>query len=299
MDRKTGPLNRCPDARALLPAYVENELDTAETGRVAGHLQICASCRREEAAFRHALTALGAAPRRDAPGDLFYGFQAKLEGRNRRSNRRFRQLRLAGSAAALLLIVGFATAQVTRMIRRETPPVSVNGGEPKIAEVRPDANAINPAPAPDTNVAGPKKLTAVPPIDDPKDQTEPNKAKLQPVTPTQTDKPKRAKNGKQEPVDFWDVKPKSGKSLRDRYRQREQMRMANDPGQRHLKVVPHERPLPEIPAHKLGAEMIPDRNERVQVGRQVTTIQTAYHENEEGRRTAIEINIGTRSVQSP
>ena len=54
---------------------------------------------------------------------------------------------------------------------------------------------------------GPKKLTAVPPIDDPKDQAEPNKAKLQPVKPAKTDKPKRAKNGKQEPVDFWDIKP--------------------------------------------------------------------------------------------
>ncbi len=299
MDRKTGPLNRCPDARALLPAYVEGELNSADTRRVAGHLQICASCRREEAACRHALSALRAAPRRESPGDLFYGFQAKLEGYNRRAAGRMRQVRFAGSVAVLLLVVGFATASVTRMLRRETPPVSVIGGQTKLAVAPPSEKAINPAPPPDTNVFGAKKFVAVPPVDDPKDQTEPSKSKLQTAKPAQADKPKKAKNGNQEPVDFWDVKAKNGKSLRDQFRLREQMRMANDPGQGHLKVVPNEGPLPEIPVHKAGAEMIPDRNERVQVGRQVTTIQTAYRENEEGRRTAIEINIGTRSVQSP
>src|SRR5205807_10184285 len=59
-DRRTGPLSRCPEARELLPGYVEGELTAAERTRVSGHLALCHACRREEAQYRAALGLLNA-----------------------------------------------------------------------------------------------------------------------------------------------------------------------------------------------------------------------------------------------
>ena len=120
-------MNRCPDARTLLPAYVEGELGYAEARRVAGHLEICAACRREEAGYRLALGAIASAPKHESPADLFYGFQAKLEAGGRPSLNRMRQLRLASAAAAMILVVAVSTAAVMNperlrfFIRSSTP----------------------------------------------------------------------------------------------------------------------------------------------------------------------------------
>src|SRR5947209_17901793 len=124
MDRRAAPLNRCPDARTLLPAYVEGELGNADARRVAGHLEICAACRREEAGYRLALGAIASAPKRESPADLFYGFQAKLEAGSRPSRNRMRRLRLASGAAAMVLVVAVSTAAVMKLSAPKSPAVA-------------------------------------------------------------------------------------------------------------------------------------------------------------------------------
>lgn len=132
-DRKGAAVNRCPDARALLPAYVENELSGMERARVQGHLDICSACRTEEATYRVALGALSAAPK-PAHGDLYYGLAAKLDALERRPVFRPRQLRWAGALACLVLAVGVGATVVGQRLlshhRTDTPKVVLPYKEP-------------------------------------------------------------------------------------------------------------------------------------------------------------------------
>jgi hypothetical protein len=119
-DRNTGRLSRCPDARALLPAYVEGELSSVEQCGVASHLELCAACRAEEAQYRGALGMLSAPQEPLRPNDLYAGFAAKLERYERKTLVRQRQLRWAGSFACLLLVV---TASASWMAGQKSLPV--------------------------------------------------------------------------------------------------------------------------------------------------------------------------------
>jgi hypothetical protein len=112
MDAKMGALNRCADVSALLPGYVEGELSAAENRRVAGHLEICAACRREETEYRQAMGLLRAPRETARPGDLYAGFAAKLAKHETTSARRQLQLRWAGMAACLLLIAGAGASRL-------------------------------------------------------------------------------------------------------------------------------------------------------------------------------------------
>lgn len=120
-----GRQNLCPEARSLLPAYVEHELTAVESTRVQCHLDVCAACRQEEIAFRHALRALREAPKPDH-GDLYAGLNAKLDGLNRRPAFRPKQLRWAGALACLVLAVGVGATVVGRtFFHKEAEPAPV------------------------------------------------------------------------------------------------------------------------------------------------------------------------------
>jgi hypothetical protein len=122
------PKGRCPDARALLPAYIENELSPIEIRLVQGHLEICSACRSEETVFRSALGALQSAPK-PAHGDLYAGLSARLDRLESKPTFRPRQLRWAGALACLVLAVGVGATIVTNTFlnRIEKPAVSVAG----------------------------------------------------------------------------------------------------------------------------------------------------------------------------
>lgn len=297
-------MNRCPDARDLLPAYVEGELGNAEARRVSGHLEICSACRQEEVAYRRALGAIASAPRRESPGDLFYGFQAKLDAANRGAGRQLRQLRTAAGAAVLVLVVGVSTAAVINLRNSGpadnhagsvAPPITVRAGQAddhqKVAQAEVQTSANQTANGASNSSASPKAQTAPVLPHNTQDNT------------TERPRPRTKKQPKTEPIpeSFLDVKPKKGLSINEQRRRMELQRLANQN---------HGYPMPTVNVQDgnsgraakplaIAEAMTPERNERVQVGDKITTIKTAYKEDSEGRRTAIEVNIGTTSVQAP
>lgn len=147
LDRNLGRLNRCPDAQALLPEYVEGELSPLESRRLEGHLTLCASCRHEEAQCRVVFGALRS-PRELAPhGDLYAGFAAKLSRCERRPSTRQLQLRWA-AVSALVLVMGGASASYVRTLLSTPKPVS-----PQFASIDPRVHAVKQIHPPEKNVA--------------------------------------------------------------------------------------------------------------------------------------------------
>ena len=53
-----------------------------------------------------------------------------------------------------------------------------------------------------------------------------------------------------------------------------------------------------VPVRKGRADSgyVPVRDERIQIGHSVTTVQTAYKTNQDGERTLVDINIGATVV---
>jgi len=132
-------LNRCPDARGLLPEYVEGELSSIEARRLEGHLVLCTSCRLEETRYRAASGALKAPRPLATHGDLSSGLASKLAKYEKKSGTRQLQLRWAG-ACCLLLAVGGASASYMRTyfsalvaIDRQTSNSVVNTPPIKVA----------------------------------------------------------------------------------------------------------------------------------------------------------------------
>jgi hypothetical protein len=170
-ERKGGAVNRCPDARALLPAYVENELTSVEFTRMKGHLDICSACRREEMAFRSALGALQAAPK-PVHGDLYAGLAARLDRLERRPVYRPAKLRWAGGLACLILAAGVGATVVARTLFPAIPeqpaPVLVQAPPPKDPE-KVAQNNVTPAPASSEKVKDPFEAVGT----DPKQNQDP------------------------------------------------------------------------------------------------------------------------------
>jgi hypothetical protein len=140
---------RCPDARALLPAYVENELSAIELRLVQGHLDICSACRNEEASYRLALSALSAAPR-PAHGDLYAGLSARLDNLERPASFRPRQLRWVATAACLLLVVGVG-ATIAAKTLFVGKPAGTESAPPAVTFAQGDPNSGQQKPAPLSN----------------------------------------------------------------------------------------------------------------------------------------------------
>lgn len=49
---RAGRALRCDEARVLLMAYIDGEIEPGEASRLEDHLAVCVDCRREERAYR-------------------------------------------------------------------------------------------------------------------------------------------------------------------------------------------------------------------------------------------------------
>ena len=106
----------CDEIRERLDGWVAGELDAGEAALVAGHVAVCAACRREEAAWRdlHARTA--ALPRTiEPPRDLWPAIDRALDESMIAPTALIRRrpwIRLPALAAAAILLV-VVTAALT------------------------------------------------------------------------------------------------------------------------------------------------------------------------------------------
>jgi len=107
--------------RELLHAYVDGELDLANTRETERHLQSCADCRETEKAIRElrgALTAEATAYR--APARLHRNVRAALRREARATQQTLSPwMMFATGAAFATLILGFALLQTTRTARTD------------------------------------------------------------------------------------------------------------------------------------------------------------------------------------
>ena len=294
MDRKAERLNRCPDAQALLPAFVEGELSANERLRVEGHLNICASCRKEEGEFRRALGILKNAPRQESPGDLYYGFVAKLEASERRSRTLRGRLRYAGAAACLLLVVGVSASPLIQSLTRKEVKHLEQPVANKVAINPPSSEPFKAAPA--TIPTEPGNITKR--LDQPPEQKDEQKAAGDNSSDTirksggEAPAPKhKSKQRKIDDTDFWHIQPEQGLSVADVMTARDKSANQRGPDSTGETMTPKDH---ELRARNAG-EMAytPDRYERVQVGGMETTIKTGYRLDDEGRKKSIHIEIGT------
>ncbi len=293
MDRRAA-LSRCPDARLLLPAYIEGELSGAEHDRVVSHLAICASCRREAETYRHALKQLHSVPRREPPRDLYAGFTARWAEHEAVRQRRSLQLRFASMAAAVLLVVGVAAAPLLH--RPPAAPARVAS----VPTPGPLAVALRPTTQP---APKPRMLPAAPYVVEPQQSMQvagtaptreeswtPREPRREAVrrAPLHVDVASRGPVRPQADArSFWEVQPQQGLSARQ---QLAHLAAFGGPG-----ATPVQEPAGEpVPIHK--NVLIPDENERVQVGDTVTVVHTAHREDDSGHRTAIDVNIATAAA---
>ena len=107
--------------RELLHAYVDDELDLANTRETERHLQSCADCRGTERAIRELRSALTSeATAHRAPAHLRSNVRAALR-REAKATRRTPSpwLIFATGAACAAAILGFALFQTTRAVRTD------------------------------------------------------------------------------------------------------------------------------------------------------------------------------------
>jgi anti-sigma factor RsiW len=107
--------------RELLHAYVDGELDLANTRETERHLQSCADCRGTEKAIRELRTALTSqGPTYRAPTHLRRNVRAALRREAKSSEQKLSPwLMFATGAAFAALILGFALLQTTRAARTD------------------------------------------------------------------------------------------------------------------------------------------------------------------------------------
>lgn len=139
--------NRCPDTRALLPAYVEGDLDGPEARGVRGHLEICAACRAEEAACRAAMALLNAPEARQPRphGDLYAGFAARLARQETRGARRQTQLRWAAALGCMAVVATAGASYLPGVVHRLTAPAPVRVAVQPAPDVVAQAPPVRPA----------------------------------------------------------------------------------------------------------------------------------------------------------
>jgi len=311
-------LNRCPDTLALLPAYVEDELSASEKARVSGHLNICASCRREEAQYRQVFGVLKAPREMPTHGDLYAAFSAKVEKHENRGMLRMRQLRWAASLGCLLLVVGVGASVAKQHFFTPKPEaVAVNSRENNPAPVKPnpqlvkktiDNNDKNPEypkqpepepvlPTPDVAVSG-----------DPSPVDTNISSEIRPVPPRSSN---RRHHSTRMAIagtggdSFLDVKAQNGSTARELLNSRKNTQPDDNSvsgGSRVNKPIWVEgnagQPrLAHIPGAPKVTVVVPGREDRVQVGNTVTSVrrETGYDAN--GQLALIRINAETSQVQ--
>jgi hypothetical protein len=300
MDRKPERLSRCPEAQALLTGYVEGELSPAERARVEGHMNICAACRKEEAEFRLSLGVLKNAPRHSSPADLYYGFAAKLDAAEKRSRILVSRLRYAGAAVCLLLVVGVSASPLVRLFSHNKPVAKFG-----VPQVLPDTSATSKDPSQPAQVTVPTDLNNLPPMfgtqsaPEKQDEVGTQQEGTTPEGPPAKRTAHNGKNGQTKPNDgdFLKIQPKEGLSADEAMALARQLALTRKAaGAADSTYVPYkDREFRQRMGLQSRAEFIPDRDERVQVGKVVTRIKTEYQADEEGRRKAVHIEVETFS----
>jgi anti-sigma factor RsiW len=109
------------NVRELLHAYVDGELDLANTREAERHLQSCANCRETEKAIRELRSALNSeGTEYRAPAHLRRNVRAALRREARSTQQTLSPwLMFATGAAFATLILGFALLQTTRAARTD------------------------------------------------------------------------------------------------------------------------------------------------------------------------------------
>lgn len=292
-DAKSERLSRCNDVHLLLPAYVEGELTPAESRRVAGHLALCAACRREEAQYRLALSPLRAPARRTAPPDLHAGFHVRLARSQARAQRSRLQLRWAAAMGVLLLVVTSGAsvwrAQVHRnsAVSAPTPVVNISPGSRSGSEsptpTRQDIAMKGSAPVEET--AQDRVAPSAP------DRQAPGSASAKPD-------PKRTDSGKP-PVynSFLDVRDREGNTARELFRQRRRQHHPEYDRQATLASAdPREGSRRNTDAAVWQGKKVrlePAVDVRLGVGSAVTTVQGERGLDADGNLALIRIRVST------
>ena len=111
---------RCRYISGLLDAFLEHELPEAEAARVRNHLERCPVCRADAQKMTRALGALHELSPAAMPEAVRAGLHARIAMMDRRPAVPIRQLRFAGSAAALLLAISSAAYLATRPVADDT-----------------------------------------------------------------------------------------------------------------------------------------------------------------------------------
>lgn len=111
MGWKVGKAMNCRSAREYLQAYLDSELETAETLAVNRHLQVCDACRRRFQSEGRIEAAIAAQLRSGMDEDAAIFVQVLQRTLRRNAARRWRMVWWSAAAAALLLAVLFLTQQ--------------------------------------------------------------------------------------------------------------------------------------------------------------------------------------------
>lgn len=269
-------LNRCPDAQALLPEYVEGELGGRDRERVEGHLAICRACREEEARFRSSLSALRAPARPAMPRDLYAGFAHKLAVADSRAVVFGRRLRFAGATAVLLLIVGVVGAQLASRSKQQSvvnvapmpSPASIAFG-PNVKSRKGTNSHVA------IGAAGPDSKGIFQSVPQTHNRAQSQTRRVSGISPG-----------------FLDVVPGTGPSARDQIR-RTPLQAANTAA---VSEGPGELPKTFHPSGILAdrvSPLVPEQDAIVKVGGSEMTVKTAYREDSEGNRTEVHVTIAS------
>lgn len=291
-DRTPAAIGRCREARELLPAFVEDELEADKLDRLSLHLKSCADCRFQEAQYRRALGVLDS-PAVRAPefvGDLYPGFLAKLEAR-RPAIHRTPRLQWAAALACLVLVVAVGAAPLRHWLatrshgneRAPTPSVMATG-IPNLLPPRgvPGSeipNGVGPNISKQPNRFVEKAVPDHVDVDSTIQQSDESVDNNQRGSKRVASMDRR--NG--QPRSFLDVRAADGSNARDLIARISKRSDGAAPGEQAI------TPKDLRPSNDLVAV----REERVQVGEKVTQVKTGYETDSAGRRTGIHVEIGT------
>lgn len=117
---------RCSIQRKLSD-YQVGLLSPPERERVAAHLEVCASCRKEYAALQRTAEMLQPMPLRGAPPEVWRGVQSRLKPRRKSVGHPLRLRRPALALAMVMLIVVMAVFMMPMLHHQANLPLAPSG----------------------------------------------------------------------------------------------------------------------------------------------------------------------------